>query len=315
MREFVKPKEIIVEKDTFSDTYGKFVIEPLERGYGITLGNSLRRILLSSISGVAVTSVKIEGVFHEFCSIKGVREDVLQIIQNLKKIRARLFISKKEKKIFLDVRGPLEVKASHITPDSEVEIVNPDIPIAILDSKETHLSMEITLAKGMGYVEAEENKKADQPVGIILMDSIFTPIKKVKYEVKSARIGRKTSFDSLALEVSTDGTIRPDETIQKAAKILVECFVPFTTLGKKEMEVKVEKREESLEEEVEKIGFSATLLRALKGLGIKKIQDLTNVSGKELLKIQKFGKKSLEKVERELAKHNLSLAKEKDNET
>ena len=314
MRELVKPKEIIIEKDTFSDTYGRFVIEPLERGYGITVGNSLRRILLSSIPGVAVISVKIEGVFHEFCSIKGVKEDVLQIIQNLKKIRARLFTGEKEKKIFLDVRGPLEVKASHIKPDSEAEIVNPDTPIATLDNKNTHLSMEITLAKGMGYVEAEENKKADQPVGTILIDSVFTPIKKVKYEVRSARIGRKTSFDSLALEVFTDGTVRPDEVIQKAAKILIECFAPFATLGKKEIETKMEKRE-FLEEEVEKIGFSATPLRALKGLGIKKMRDLTNVSGKELLKIQKFGKKSLEKVERELAKYNLSLAKEKENET
>lgn len=314
MRELVKPKEIIIEKDTFSDTYGRFVIEPLERGYGITVGNSLRRILLSSIPGVAVISVKIEGVFHEFCSIKGVKEDVLQIIQNFKKIRARLFTGEKEKKIFLDVRGPLEVKASHIKPDSEAEIVNPDIPIATLDNKNTHLSMEITLAKGMGYVEAEENKKVDQPVGTIPIDSVFTPIKKVKYEVRSARIGRKTSFDSLALEVFTDGTVRPDEVIQKAAKILIECFAPFATLGKKEIETKMEKRE-FLEEEVEKIGFSATPLRALKGLGIKKMRDLTNVSGKELLKIQKFGKKSLEKVERELAKYNLSLAKEKENET
>ena len=315
MRELVKLKEIIIEKDTFSDTYGKFIIEPLERGYGTTLGNSLRRILLSSIPGVGVISVKIEGVFHEFCSIKGVKEDVLQIIQNLKKVRAKLFASKKGKKISLDVRGPLEVKASHITPDSEIEIVNPDIPIATLDNKETHLSMEITLAKGMGYVEAEENKKADQAVGTIPMDSIFTPVKKVKYEVKSARIGRKTSFDSLALEVSTDGTIRPDEAIQKAAKILVEYFAPFAALGKKKMETKIKKREEALEEEVEKMGFSVTLLHAFKDLGIKNIQDLTNVSGKKLLQIKKFGKKSLEKVERELAKYDLSLAKEKDNET
>ncbi len=242
MRELVKPKEIIIEKDTFSNTYGRFVIEPLERGYGITLGNSLRRILLSSIPGVAVISVKIEGVFHEFCSIKGVKEDVLQIIQNLKKIRARLFTGEKEKKIFLDVRGPLEVKASHIKPDSEAEIVNPDIPIATLDNKKTHLLMEITLAKGMGYVEAEENKKADQPVGTIPIDSVFTPIKKVKYEVRSARIGRKTSFDSLALEVSTDDTVRPDEAIRKSAKILIECFAPFATLGKKEIEAKMEKK-------------------------------------------------------------------------
>ncbi len=315
MRELVKPKEIIIEKDAFSDTYGRFVIEPLERGYGITLGNSLRRILLSSIPGVGVISVKIEGVFHEFCSIEGVKEDVLQIIQNLKKIRGRLFTNEKEKNIFLDVRGPLEVKASHIKPDSEVEIVNPDTPIATLDNKKTHLSMEIALAEGMGYVEAEENKKADQPVGTIPMDSVFTPIKKVKYEVRSARIGRKTSFDSLVLEIFTDGTVRPDEAMQKSAKILIECFTPFATLGEKKIEAKMEKREDFLEEEVEKIGFSATPLRVLRDLGIMKVRDLTNMSGKELLKIQKFGKKSLEKVEGELAKYNLSLAKEEHNET
>ncbi len=315
MRELVKPKKIIIEKNTFSDTYGRFIIEPLERGYGTTLGNSLRRILLSSIPGVAVISVKIEGVFHEFCSIKGIKEDVLQIIQNLKKIRVELFTGEREKQIFLDVRGPLEAKASHIKPDSEAEIVNPDILIATLDNKETHLSMEITLAKGMGYVEAEENKKADQPVGTIPMDSVFTPIKRVKYEVRSARIGRKTSFDSLVLEIFTDGTMRPDEAMQKAARILIECFGPFATLGKKKIEGKMEKREEFLEEEVEKIGFSDARLRALKDSGIKKMRDLTNVSGKELLKIQKFGKKSLEKIERELAKYNLSLAKQKDNET
>ncbi len=315
MRELVKPKEVIIEKDTVCDTYGRFVIEPLERGYGTTLGNSLRRILLASIPGVAVISVKIEGVFHEFSSIEGVKEDVLQIIQNLKKIRVRLFGDEEDKIIFLDVQGPLDVKASDIKPDSETEIINPDTPIATLDNKKTRLSMEIALAKGMGYVEAEENKRDDQPIGTISIDSVFTPVKKVKYEVRSARIGRKTSFDSLVLEIFTDGTMRPDEAMQKAARILIECFGPFATLGKKKIEGKMEKREEFLEEEVEKIGFSDARLRALKDSGIKKMRDLTNVSGKELLKVQKFGKKSLEKIERELAKYNLSLAKQKDNET
>lgn len=315
VRELVKPKQIIIEKESFSDTYGKFIVEPLERGYGVTLGNSLRRILLSCIPGVAVVSVNIEGVLHEFSTIKGVKEDVLQIIQNLKKIRVKLFGNEKEKKVFLDVQGPLKVKASHIEPDSEVEIITPDISIATMDNKETHLSMEITLAEGRGYVEAEENKKADQPLGTIPMDSIFTPVKKVRYEVKPARIGRKTSFDSLILEVFTDGTVKPDEAARKAAKILIEYFTFFVTLGREGIERKVEKRDQFLEEEVGKIGLSPIPLRALKGLGIKKIKDLTNISGKELLKIQKFGKKSLEKVERELTEYNLNLAKEKDNET
>lgn len=315
VRELVKPKQIIIEKEGLSDTYGKFIVEPLERGYGVTLGNSLRRILLSSIPGIAVVSVNIEGVLHEFSTIKGVKEDVLQIIQNLKKIRVKLFSNEKEKKIFLDVQGPLEVKASHIEPDSEVEIITPDISIATMDNKETHLSMEITLAEGRGYVEAEENKKDDQPLGTIPMDSVFTPVKKVRYEVKPARIGRKTSFDCLILEVFTDGTVKPDEAVKKAAKILIEYFTSFATLGREGIERKVEKGDEFLEEEVGKIGLSPIPLGALKGLGINKVKDLTNVSSKELLKIQKFGKKSLEKVERELTKYNLNLAKEKDNET
>ena len=313
MRELVKPKKIAIEKETFSDTYGKFIIEPLERGYGITLGNSLRRILLSSIPGVAVTSVKIEGVFHEFSTIKGVKEDVLQIIQNLKKIRVKLFTDKEEKKVFLDVRGPLAVKASHIQPDSEVEIVTPDIPIATLDNKKTHLSMEITFAKGRGYVEREEGRESDQPLGTIPVDSIFTPIKRVKYEVKPARIGRKTSFDSLALEVSTDGTVRPDEAVREAAKILREYFGFLITLGEKE-EVAGE-RDKFLEEKVEKIGLSSFSLRVLKSSGIEKIRDLTDKTARELLEIKNFGKKSLKKVEEELARHNLTLAKERKNET
>jgi len=315
LRELVKPKKIAIEKETFSDTYGKFIIEPLERGYGVTLGNSLRRILLSSIPGVAVTSVKIEGVFHEFSTIEGVKEDVLQIIQNLKKIRVKLFTDKEEKKVFLDVRGPLEVKASHIQPDSEVEIVTPDIPIATLENNKTHLSMEITLAKGRGYVEREESRESDQPLGTIPVDSIFTPIKRVKYEIKPARIGRKTSFDSLILEISTDGTIRPDEAVREAAKILSEYVWLFVNLGKEEKEIGEEERNKFLEESVEKIGLSSFSLGVLKSSGIEKIRDLTNKSAKELLKIKNFGKKSLKKVEEELARHNLSLAEEKKNET
>lgn len=315
MRESVKPKGIIIEKETFSDTYGKFIIEPLEKGHGVTLGNSLRRVLLSSIPGAAVTSVKIEGVFHQFSTIKGIKEDVLQIVQNLKRIRAKLFTNEEEKKLFLNARGPLEVKASHIAPDSEVEIVTPDIPIATLNDKKTHLSMEITLAKGRDYLEAEENRKPDQPLGTILVDSIFIPIRKIKYEVKPARIGRKTSFDSLVLEVFTDGTIRPDEAVKEAARILSEYFAFFSlALTKEEKEAEVEEKNKILEEEIEKIGLSGIPLRVLKDSGIKKVKDLTSRSAKELLKIQKFGKKSVEKVEKELGKYNLSLAKEKDNE-
>jgi len=305
VRQLIKPKEVVIERETFSDTYGRFIIEPLERGYGITLGNSLRRILLSSISGAAVTAVKIEGVSHEFSTISGVKEDVLQIIQNLKRIRVKLFVDG-EKKVFLDVRGPLEMKASHIKADSEVEIVNPDLYLATLDNKETHLTMEITLAKGRGYATMEESRDSDQPLGTIPMDSIFSPVKKVKCEVKPARIGRKTSFDSLILEIFTDGTVKPDDAVGEAARILTEYLGFFMAEPPKGEEEESEKK--LLEQSVEELGLSAGPLKALRSSEIKKIGDLVGKSSKELLKIQNFGEKSLQKLEKKLAECGLSLS-------
>ena len=305
MRQLIKPKEVVIGRETFSDTYGKFIIEPLERGYGITLGNSLRRILLSSISGAAVTAVKIEGVSHEFSTISGVKEDVLQIIQNLKRIRVKLFVDG-EKKVFLDVRGPLEMKASHIKADSEVEIVNPDLYLATLDNKKTHLTMEITLAKGRGYATMDESRDSDQPLGTIPMDSIFNPVKRVKCEVKPARIGRKTSFDSLILEIFTDGTVKPDDAVGEAARILTEYLGFFMAEPPKGEKAESEKK--LLEQSVEELGLSAVPLKALRSSGIKKIGDLVEKSSKELLKIQNFGEKSLQKLEKKLAECGLSLS-------
>lgn len=311
MRQLIKPKEVVIERETFSDTYGKFIIEPLERGYGITLGNSLRRILLSSISGAAVRAVKIEGVSHEFSTISGVKEDVLQIIQNLKRIRVKLFVDG-EKKVFLDVRGPLEMKASHIKADSEVEIVNPDLYLATLDNKKTHLTMEITLAEGRGYATMDESRDSDQPLGTIPMDSIFSPVKRVKCEVKPARIGRKTSFDSLIVEIFTDGTVKPDDAVGEAARILTEYLgffmaePPKTKKAKKAKKAKSEKK--LLEQSVEELGLSAVPVKALRSSGIKKIGDLVEKSSKELLKIQNFGEKSLQKLEKKLAECGLSLS-------
>ena len=305
MRQLIKPKEIVVEKETLSDSYGKFIIEPLERGYGITLGNSLRRILLSSIPGAAVTAVKIEGVSHEFSTIPGVKEDVLQIIQNLKRIRVKMFVEG-EKKILLDVRGPLEVKASHIRTDSEVEIVNPDLYLVTLDNEETHLAMEIALAKGRGYATMDENKHSDQSLGTIPMDSIFSPVKKVKYEVKPARIGRKTSFDSLILEIFTDGTVKPDDALRETARILseyLEFFMAKPPKGEKE-----EGEKKLLEQSVEELGLSSVPFKALKSSGIEKIGDLVGKTSKELLEIQNFGQKSLQKLEKKLAEYGLGLA-------
>ena len=320
MHELIKPKNIDIEKETFSNTYGKFFIKPLERGYGITIGNSLRRVLLSSLTGAAVTSVRIEGIYHEFSTIPGVKEDVLEIIHNLRQIRAILFTDE-EKKLSLDVKGPLEVKASHFSLDGEIEIINPDLHLATLDNENTHLKIEVTFLKGRGYVEAAENKKSDQPIGVIPVDSIFTPIKKVNYEVKPTRIGRKTSYDSLMMEVFTDGTIKPDEAVRKAAQILDEYLQLFITKKKtgeekKEKEKdKKEKKRDFSECDIEEIGLPSLPLKALKSSGIEKIGDLLGKDAKSLLKLQNFGEKSLQKVEEKLKKYNLSLSKEEIDAT
>jgi len=315
MRELIKPKTINFEKETFSDTSGKFIIEPLESGYGITLGNALRRVLLSSIPGVAITSVKIDGVMHEFSTIPGVKESVLEIIQNLKHVRGRLFV-KGEKKIALDLKGPVEIKASHFQTDNEVQITNPELHIATVSDEKTHLSMEVTLAEGRGYVEAAENKNLNQPLGTIPIDSIFTPIRKVKYEVRPARIGRKTSYDCLVLEVFTDRTIKPDEAVREAVKILYKYFEFLT---REELEEKREEealsRKEFLDQEIEKIGLSGSPLIALKNSGIHKIKDLMGKNENELLRIENFGEKSLEKVKQKLADYDLNLGKGGENET
>ena len=308
MRELVKADRVKIEKETFSNTYGKFIIEPLERGFGITLGNSLRRILLSSIVGAAVTSVKIEGVTHEFATLPGVKEDVLQIIQNLKKLRVKLYANE-ERQAFIDEKGPLEVKASHIKVGSEIEIVNPDLHIATLNDEKTRLSMQITIAPGRGYVEASENKKENQPVGTIPVDSIFTPVRKVKYEVLPARIGRKTSYDCLVMEIFTDGTIAPDEALTQAARILQD-FTQIFILEDVERRKEEELKEKFLQMDIEEMGLPTSALNALKSAGINKVNDLITRNAKELLMINNFGEKSLEKLKKKLAEYNLSLRDE-----
>jgi len=305
VRDLVKPDRVRIEKESLSDTYGKFIAEPLERGYGVTLGNSLRRILLSSILGAAVTSVKIDGVTHEFATLPGVKEDVLQIIQNLKKLRVKLYVDE-EKQVFIDERGPLEVKASHIQRDSEIEIINPGLHIATLNDEKTRLSMQINISLGRGYVEASENRKENQPLGAIPIDSIFTPVQKVKYEVLPARIGRKTSFDCLILEIFTDGTIRPDEALSQAARILqnqAKIFILEEVEEKKEEE----RKEKFLQMSVDELGLPTLALNALKEVGIKTVGDLVKKEPKELLMIHNFGEKSLEKLEKKLLEYNLSL--------
>jgi len=309
LKELIKPKEIKVEKGTLSNVYGKFIIEPLEKGWGITIGNALRRILLSSIPGSAITSVKIDGVPHEFYAIPGVKEDVLEIIQNLKQVRAKLFVEKK--KIFLNLKGPLKIKASHFQIDSELEIVNPDLYIATLNDENTQISMELTFAQGKGYVEAKENREADQPLGTIPVDSIFTPVKRVKYQVNPFRLRGKTDFDSLIMEIFTDGTIKPEEALKRAAELLKEYLEIFIT---KEEEGKKEVTGDFLKQGIEKLEISAAPLNALKNSGIKRIGDLLKKSPHELLEIEKFGKKSLQKVEEKLAEYNLKLAPEREKD-
>jgi len=312
LKKLIKPEKIKIEKETFSNVYGKFVIEPLEKGWGITIGNALRRILLSSIPGAAITSVKIEGVPHEFFAIPGVREDMLEIIQNLKQVRVKLFAE--EKKISLDFKGPLKIKASHFQVDSDLEIINPDLYITTLSNENTQTSMELTFAQGKGYAEAKENKKADQPLGIIPIDSIFTPIKKVKYEVKPFRIGGRTDFDSLILEIFTDGTIKPDEALKKASELSKEYLEIFiSTISTEEKERGREKAGNFLKQKIEKLGLSRAPLNALKNSGIEKIEDLLKKDSDGLLKIEKFGKKSLQKVEEKLDKYNLKLTPKRGN--
>ncbi len=311
MRELIRPKKIDVEKKTFSDTYARFIIEPLERGYGVTLGNALRRVLLSSLAGAAVVSVKFEGVSHEFSTISGVKEDVLEIIQNLKSLRAKLHCEKR--RMFLEAEGAGEVQVSHIQADPDVEVINPNLHIATLSGKKTHLLMEITLAQGRGYAEASENRTSDDPVGTIPIDAIFTPIKKVSYEVRPARIGRKTSFDSLIVDIHTDGTMKPDGAIREAAKILqsyLELFTPEESVGET---VRKEKRTmKFLEQSIEEIGLSGMPLRTLRTSGLEKTSDLLNRTSKDLLEMRNFGEKSLEKVQERLAEYDLKLAQEKE---
>lgn len=312
MRKLVKPEKIKIEEETLSQTYGKFILEPLERGYGITLGNSLRRILLSSIPGVAVTSIKIDGVTHEFATLPGVKEDVLQIIQNLKKLKVKLYTNE-EKQVLIDEKGPLEVKASHIKADGEVEIINPDLHIATLNDKNTKLAMQINLAWGRGYVEATENKRENQPVGTIPVDSIFTPVVKVKYEVHPARIGRRTSYDSLVMEILTDGTIKPNEALNQAAQILRE-FTQLFIFEESEEERREKFREDFLKKGIEEIGLPTLALNALKSAGVTTIEDVIEKTPKELLMVHNFGEKSLEKLKKKLAEYNFDLKGNK-NET
>ena len=290
--------------------YAKFAIEPLERGFGQTLGNSLRRVLLSSLPGVAVSSCKIEGVQHEFSTVPGVKEDVAEIILNLKNISAVLH-SDGPKLVTIDASGECEVTAGDIKCDEEVEIVNPDLHIATLNS-DAHLQMQITLEKGRGYVVADRNKTPNMPIGVIPVDSIFTPIRKVNYTVENTRVGQITDYDKLTLEVWTDGSIAPDEATSLAAKILNSHLLLFVNLTDNVPTVDLtpaqdDKQEKVLEMTIEELDLSVRAYNCLKRAGITTVAELVQRNQEDMMKVRNLGKKSLEEVEQKLMALGLNL--------
>jgi len=308
MIEFEKPN--ITKIDENKD-YGKFVIEPLERGYGTTLGNSLRRVLLASLPGAAVTSIDIDGVLHEFDTIPGVREDVMQIILNIKGIAVKSYV-KDEKTIELDVEGPAEVTAGDILTDSDIEIVNPDHYLFTI-GEGSSLKATMTVNSGRGYVPADENKKDNAPVGTLAVDSIYTPVTKVNYQVEPARVGSNDGFDKLTLEILTNGTIIPEDALGLSARILTEHLDLFTNLTEiaKSAEVMKEADTESddriLERTIEELDLSVRSYNCLKRAGINTVHDLTEKSEAEMMKVRNLGRKSLEEVKLKLIDLGLGL--------
>ena len=308
MIEFEKPN--ITKIDENKD-YGKFVIEPLERGYGTTLGNSLRRVLLASLPGAAVTSINIEGVLHEFDTVPGVREDVMQIILNIKGIAVKSYVED-EKIIELDVEGPAEITAGDILTDSDIEIVNPDHYLFTI-GEGSSLKATMTVNSGRGYVPADENKKDNAPVGTLAVDSIYTPVTKVNYQVEPARVGGNDGFDKLTLEILTNGTIIPEDALGLSARILTEHLDLFTNLTEiaKSTEVMKEADTESddriLDRTIEELDLSVRSYNCLKRAGINTVHDLTEKSEAEMMKVRNLGRKSLEEVKLKLIDLGLGL--------
>jgi DNA-directed RNA polymerase subunit alpha len=312
MLEIEKPKIELIEASD-DGIYGKFVIEPLERGYGTTLGNALRRILLSSLPGAAANSIKVDGVLHEFSTVKGVKEDVSQIILNIKSLSMRLN-DESPSTVYIDAQGPCEVTAADITTDGSVEIVNKDLHIATLD-EDGRLYMEINVGRGRGYVTQSKNKREDLPIGTIPVDSIYTPVKRVNFSVENTRVGQITDYDKLTLEVWTNGTMMPEETISLSAKILIEHFKLFMTLtdNADDMEIMIEKEEDQkekvLEMTIEELDLSVRSYNCLKRAGINTVQELTERTMDDMMKVRNLGRKSLEEVQEKLAALLLGLKK------
>lgn len=311
MIEIEKPKIECVEASE-NGSYGKFVIEPLERGYGTTLGNSLRRILLSSLPGVAVTSIKVDGVLHEFSIIPGVIEDMTELILNIKGLALKLH-GEGPKVIYIDADGEGAITAGDIKVDADVEVLNPEHHIATLNG-DHRLYIELIINKGRGYVSADKNKQPGQPIGVIPVDSIYTPVSKVNYTVTNTRVGQVTDYDKLTLEIWTNGSIKPDEAISLGAKILSEHLNLFIDLSDqaKHTEIMVEKeetkKEKVLEMTIEELDLSVRSYNCLKRAGINTVEDLTNRTEDDMMKVRNLGRKSLEEVIQKLHALGLSLA-------
>ena len=319
MIEIEKPKIEIVEISE-DNRYGKFVCEPLERGYGTTLGNSLRRILLSSLPGAAITSIRIDGVLHEFSTIPGVRDDVTNIVLNLKSLCFKMY-SEEPRVLRLDVKGEKEVTAADIITDPDVEILNPDLHIATLN-EDGELHMEMTVERGKGYVAAEKNKKPDHVIGVIPIDSIFSPIQRVNYTVQDTRVGNVTDYDKLILEVWTDGSIRPEEGVSRAAAILISHFKLFQNMAgipeiEEEEEIAPPEPEEPdaskvLETTIDDLDLSVRSFNCLKRANINTVADLVSKTEEDMMKVRNLGRKSLEEVKKKLEEYDLTLKKEEE---
>ena len=309
--DFQVPKIIHEEVDA---DHGVFVIEPLDRGFGYTFGNSLRRVLLSSLEGAAVTSVRIEGVAHEFTTLPGVREDVMDVILNLKNVVCRLHGESPEIEVRLDKRGPGVVTAGDIDAPADLEILNPELEIASLDA-DGRLDVAIVIGRGRGYVPAELNRRDEDPIGTIPVDSIFSPVRRVSYEVEAARVGQRTDYDKLTLDVTTDGSLDPRDAIGQAAEILIRQLAIFTDLdrieglgnGVPELEAEVPQAHGMENFPIEELELGVRSYNCLKRVGIETIGDLVSKTEDELAAIPNFGKKSIEEVRETLAAHGISL--------
>ena len=313
MFDFERPSIEVVE---ISDDkkYGRFVVEPLERGYGITLGNSLRRIMLSSLPGAAVSQVKIDGVQHEFGTIPGVKEDVTEIIMNIKGLAIKNNSETNEpKNAYIEYEGEGIVRASDIQVDQDIQIMNPDLVIATLSGKDTKLFIELTITKGRGYISSDKNKTPDTKIGVIPVDSIYTPVERVNVTVENTRVGQQTDFDKLTLDVTTNGTIGPDEAVSLAAKVLSEHLSVFIDLSEnaKTAEIMVEKeydqKEKVLEMSIDELELSVRSYNCLKRAGINTVEELCNKTPDEMMKVRNLGRKSLEEVLEKLKELGLSL--------